>query len=180
MSPPKILETPRLRLRPVTEGDADDIFEYAGSERSTLYMNFPRHRDIAESVEFAKRCAECWASGSAFPWAITKKGDDRLFGVIELRLRPPKADFGYILSERYWGNGFASEAAIAVVDSALAQSNIFRVWATCHPDNIASAQVLKNAGLQPEATLGNWESRPQLNELAGASLSFARMRPTSL
>ena len=180
MSPPKILETPRLRLRPVTEGDADDIFEYARSERSTLYMTFPRHRDIATSIEFAKRCAECWETGSAFPWAITKKEDDWLFGIIELRLRAPRADFGYSLNERYWGNGFASEAAIAVVEWALDQPSIFRVWATCHPENIASARVLKKAGLQLETTLANWEARPQLNEVAGTSLSFARLRPVGL
>jgi RimJ/RimL family protein N-acetyltransferase len=178
MRPPEILDTPRLRLRPVTESDANHILEYAGAERPTLYMNFRRHRDIEESIAFARRCEDCWASGSAFPWAITRKGDDdRLIGVIELRLSPPKADFGYVLNEEYWGNGFASEAAIAVVGWALAQPGIFRVWATCHPENVASAQVLKKAGLQLEATLGNWEARPQLDELAGGSLSFARTRP---
>ncbi len=176
MRPPEILVTPRLRLRPVSEDDVSDIFHYAGAERPTLYMNFRRHRDCSESLAFAKRCVECWALGSAFPWAITKKGEGRLLGVIELRLHPPKADFGYILNEHCWGNGFASEAAISVVDWAFAQPCIFRVWATCHPANIASVRVLKNAGLHPEATLGNWEARPQLGELAGPSLSFARVR----
>ena len=122
---------------------------------------------------------DCWLSGSAFPWAITRKGEDGLVGVIELRLSVPKADFGYILNERVWGAGVASEAATVVADWALAQPGIFRIWATCHPDNAASAQVLKKAGLQLEATLANWEARPQLNEAAGASLSFARLRPLS-
>ena len=115
-------------------------------------------------------------SGAAFPWAIVQKADDGLMGVIELRLSPPKGDFGYILGERFWGNGFATEAARAVVDWAFNQSGIFRVWATCHPDNVASAKVLKKAGLRLEATLANWEARPQLGELAGPSLSFARTR----
>jgi RimJ/RimL family protein N-acetyltransferase len=96
--------------------------------------------------------------------------------VIELRLSPPKADFGYIFGEASWGRGFATEAVCTVVAWAIAQPPIFRVWATCHPDNAASAAVLRKAGLSHEATLENWEARPQLGELAGPSHFYARTR----
>ncbi len=141
-------------------------------------MTFERHRDIAESVAFAERCEECWKSGSAFPWAVTEKFSEKLTGVLELRLSPPKADFGYILGEPFWGHGFASEAASVVVAWAIAQPAIFRVWATCHPSNAASAAVLRKAGLSYEATLANWESRPQLGESAGPSDCYALTKPT--
>jgi RimJ/RimL family protein N-acetyltransferase len=174
MRPPECIETQRLRLRPVVESDAPAIFDYAGGARTTLFMNFARHRVLAESVAFARRCEACWSSGSAFPWAITSGSHKDLLGVIELRLAPPKADFGYILREAFWGDGLASEAATAVADWALSQPEIHRVWATCHPDNLASARVLTKAGLQFEARLENWEARPQLGEAAGPSLCFAR------
>lgn len=136
-------------------------------------MTFERHRDLTESIAFAERCESCWQSGSAFPWAVTEKSSGQLLGVLELRLSPPKADFGYILGEPFWGHGFAAEAASVVVAWAIAQPSIFRVWATCHPDNAASAAVLRKAGLSYEATLANWESRPQLNEIAGPSDCYA-------
>jgi RimJ/RimL family protein N-acetyltransferase len=96
-----------------------------------------------------------------------------LLGCIELRVSPPKADFGYIFSEMAWGQGFGTEVATAVVNWAIAQPQIFRVWATCHPDNMASVRVLEKAGLSYEATLANWEARPQIDEPAGPSAVYA-------
>ena len=98
-------------------------------------------------------------------------------GVVELRLSPPKADLGYIFGEGAWGQGFATESASTVVAWAIAQPPIFRVWATCHPDNTASAAVLRKAGFSHEATLANWEARPQLGEVAGPSHCYALTKP---
>lgn len=147
MRPPEFLETERLRLRPVQPSDAADIFQYAGGVAETRFMPFRRHERLAESLEFAERCEACWISGSTFPWAVTEKASGRFLGVIELRLSPPKADFGYIFKKRFWGNGFAAEAATVVARWAIAQPSILRVWATCHAGNVASAAVLKRAGL---------------------------------
>jgi ribosomal-protein-alanine N-acetyltransferase len=180
MRAPEAFQTHRLRLRPVAQTDAEDIFRtYAGEASPTRFMPFERHRDIAESVAFAERCESCWKSSSAFPWAVTKTSSGQFLGVLELRLAPPKADFGYILGEPFWGHGFATEAASAVVAWAIAQPSIFRVWATCHPGNAASAAVLRKAGLRYEATLGNWEARPQLNEIAGSSDCYALTKSAS-
>lgn len=178
MRAPEEFHTDRLHLRPVVRADAAEILEtYAGQAAPTLFMPFERHRDIAESVAFAARCEDCWKSGSAFPWAVIEKVSEKLIGVLELRLTPPKADFGYIFGEPFWGQGFASEAASVVVAWAIAQPAVFRVWATCHPGNAASAAVLRKAGLRYEATLANWEARPQLGEIAGPSDCYALIRP---
>ena len=102
-----------------------------------------------------------WQSGTAYPWAVVLRSTDQFLGVIELRIHPPKADFGYIFCEEFWGLGFATGGGQCVVDWALTQPEIFRVWATCDPDNTASARVLAKAGLKLEARLENWEARPQ-------------------
>ncbi len=177
MRAPDTFQTDRLTLRPVTRADAADVFAYAGQAAPTRFMPFVRHRELAESLAFAVRCEEARVSGAAFPWAIVERATGAFTGVIELRLSPPKADFGYILNEAAWGRGFASEAASAIVAWAIAQPQINRVWATCHPDNAASAAVLKKAGLGYEATLANWEARPQLGEAAGPSCVYALTKP---
>lgn len=176
MRAPEAFETERLHLRPVQRSDASAIFQYAGEAAPTHFMPFQRHREIADSLAFAERCEDCWLSGSAFPWAVTEKVSGRFLGVLELRLSPPKADFGYIFAEPFWGNGYATEAASAVVAWTIAQPSILRVWATCHPANVASAAVLLKAGLSYEATLANWEARPQLDEAAGPSDCYALTR----
>jgi ribosomal-protein-alanine N-acetyltransferase len=177
MRPPSHFETARLQFAPVALRDASAIFEgYARHSGPTRYMNWVRHQSLSESEAYAARCVRCWESGSAFPWALRKKGEGDYVGTIELRIAPPKADFGYILSEWAWGRGYATEAASAVVGWALEQTSIFRVWATCHPDNRASIRVLEKAGLRYETRLENWEARPQAGQLAGPSIVYALIK----
>ena len=64
-----------------------------------------------------------------------------------------------------------------VADWAFGQPEIFRVWATCHPDNAASIRVLNKAGLRFEARLENWEARPQPGLPAGPSMVYAKVEP---
>jgi RimJ/RimL family protein N-acetyltransferase len=174
---PETLTTTRLALRPIGAADTSSIFTYASDPDATRFMNWPCHRALAESETFARRCVTCWQDGSAFPWALVLRESGDVVGAIELRTRPPKADFGYILRRAFWRQGFASEAASAVVAWAMAQPAIYRVWATCHPDNIASARVLEKAGLRPEGRLARWEPRPNLGGAAGGSLVYAVTRP---
>ncbi|MFC5372829.1 GNAT family N-acetyltransferase [Brevundimonas faecalis] len=177
MRPPVRFQTARLDLRPVEATDAPAIFStYAGQVAPTRFMNFVRHAGVADSEAFARRCVDAWASGQAFPWAVTHRALGQFMGVVELRASPPKAELGYIFGDAFWGQGFASEAASAVVDWTMTQDSIFRIWATCHPDNAGSAGVLRNLGLTYEATLANWEERPQLGERAGASDVYAWVR----
>ena len=179
MRPPDCLETERLRLRPIALDDATAIFTtYAREDAPTKFMDWPRHRSLADSESFTQRCVECWQTGSTFPWAITDRMTGALMGALELRLAPPKADFGYLLAEPYWRQGFATEAARVVVAWAMAQPSIFRVWATCHPDNLASAAVLRKAGLSYETTLPSWAHGPQLGEQASPRQFYALIKPT--
>jgi [ribosomal protein S5]-alanine N-acetyltransferase len=171
------LETARLPLRPITVSDAPDIFYgYASDVEATKFVTFSRHRSLDESKEFARRCVACWQDGSAYPWAIFARDEAKFAGVIELRLRPPKADFGYILCKAFWDRGYATEASTAVVSWAIGQPGMFRVWATCHPDNVRSARVLEKSGLKFEGRLANWEQRPNIGEPAGESLVYALTR----
>ena len=175
--PPKHWTTQRLDFRPVTLADAEQIFfTYAGDPVATHFMPFHTQRMLGEAIVFANRCEKSWEDGSAFPWAIRLRADGRFVGVIELRITPPKADFGYILGSAFWGQGYASEAAKALADWVMTQPGIYRLLATCHPENKASARVLQKAGLVEEAALDNWETRPQRDEAAGPSLVFARVR----
>jgi len=176
LRPPATLTTARLTLRPLALADAAGIFDYASDAQATRFLVFPTHRDIGESEAYARRCEKCWQDGSAFPWAIVRRAGGRFIGAIELRIRLPKADFGYALCRAHWRQGFASEAARAVVDWAMAQPEIHRVWTTCHPDNVASARVLEKAGLRFETRLACWEARPNLGEAAGDSLVYALTR----
>lgn len=177
--PPRSFETQRTLLRPIERDDAEAIFlGYSGSPTATRFINFRRHQSRAEAAQFAERCVRCWKDQSAYPWAVISKGANEFMGVVELSVDPPQADFGYIFGDRFWAKGFGTEATKPIVGWAYAQCEIFRVWATRHPDNLGSVRVLETLGLALEVRLENWEARPQLGEKAGPSLMFAKLRST--
>ena len=83
--------------------------------------------------------------------------------MVELRLHGHMADLGYVIARPHWGQGFVSEAARVVVDWALVQQHIYRVWAVCDIDNAASARVLEKIGMQREGLLRRWIIHPNMS-----------------
>lgn len=141
-------------------------------------MVFPTVSSLVDQRAHLERAADRWESEvvDAPMWVITGTADGRVLGAVSLHLTPPKATLGYALCHDQQGKGYATEATGAVVDWACAQPEIFRVWATCHPDNAGSIRVLQKLGFVLEGRLENWAPRPQLGLAASASLMFAKIR----
>jgi RimJ/RimL family protein N-acetyltransferase len=93
---------------------------------------------------------------------ILLKSSCQLIGMIELRMHGTHADLGYGIARAYWGQGYATEAAQAVVDWSFSQPEIYRVWTVCDVDNLASVRVLEKVGMQREGILRRWLVRPTL------------------
>lgn len=159
---PKIVETQRLTLRHPLLSDAAAIFEYARDPEVTRYMDWPTHTNPESAVEFLTGALDRLAVGTELTWMVTVKPEDWAIGAISARMRGHGVDFGYALNRRYWGRGFATEAAHAVVDWASRLEHVYRVWATCDVENIASARVLEKAGLSREGVLRSWSIKPNI------------------
>ena len=165
MRPPERFETKRLTLRPPVLKDAKAIFEnYANDKLVTRYLHWHPHKSIEETRKFIKRCQSVWHAGTAFPWSMCLKESGEIIGMIELRLDEHRADLGYVLAREYWERGYATEAAKLVVDWAIGQPGIYRVWAVCDVDNHASARVLEKIGMQREGILHRWLYHPNVDK----------------
>jgi ribosomal-protein-alanine N-acetyltransferase len=104
-----------------------------------------------------------WERGRGFPWVIIRREDGQLLGMIHLRIEGHKADVGYGLARPFWGQGYMTEAVWAVTGWVLAQPAIYRVWAVCDVDNLASARVLEKAGMQREGLLRRFIVHPAIS-----------------
>lgn len=165
MKPPESFETPRLLLRLPKMKDAEVIFQhYAQDIEVTKYLSWRPHESIDTTNTFLRRCIQCWKDGTAFPWVIVRKEDRSLLGMIEMRIDHFRADFGYGIAKQFWGNGYTTEAARTIVQWALEQKEIYRVWAVCDVENLASARVLEKAGLQKEGTLRRFMLHPGISD----------------
>ncbi len=164
ISPPKTLETERLRLRKPRVADAEAIFrEYASDPEVTKYVSWRAHRNSAETREYVRTCLVGWEARKVFHWIIERKGDKHLMGMITARVDDHKWELGYVLSHASWGKGFMTEVVKGVIEWALKQPEIFRVWAVCDVDNLASARVMEKAGMKREGRLRRWSVHPNLS-----------------
>jgi [ribosomal protein S5]-alanine N-acetyltransferase len=174
---PATFDTERLRLRPPVLDDASAIFAlYAQDPEVTRYLTWRPHPSVETTRAFLQRCADVRAAGTAFPWLITLPATGEPVGMIELRMDGHRADLGYVIGRPFWGRGFATEATRAVVDWALAQPAIHRVWAVCDVENRASARVLEKAGLQREGVLRRWMPHPNASDDPRDCFCFSRVR----
>lgn len=153
---PAELVTERLRLRRFRRSDAALIELYCSDPRvarQTERIPHPYPPGLAES--FVARVAN-GAPGET-GWAIEVRGgdpdeaeeeDNGLIGSAMLRMpEEGVARIGYWLAPAYWGTGYATEAAEAVVGFA-ASAGFREVTARVFQDNAASIRVLLRAGFE--------------------------------
>lgn len=71
-----------------------------------------------------------------------------------------------------------SEAVSALVAWAMDQPTVYRVWAACDIDNVASARLLESVGMQLEGTLRRWLVHPNMSDSRRDCLCYAIAQPT--
>ncbi len=150
------LQTDRLLLRRMLESDTQQVFELRSDPQIMRYIPRPLAQDPDEALGHIRMINEKIESGEGINWAITRKGDPTLLGIIgHYRIRPEhyRAEIGYMLHAAYQGQGIVSEAINAVVRYGFEQMKLHSIEAIIDPRNGASAAVLKKNGFVKEAHL---------------------------
>jgi RimJ/RimL family protein N-acetyltransferase len=141
-----VLATARLRLRAPQREDAYAIAELANDRRiAENTARIPHPYTLADADGFLRYLEE---SETETAFAITL-ADDALIGICGLRMKPRKApEIGYWLGAPYWGNGYATEAARAVIDHAFEDLGLEQIESGARVSNPASRRVLEKCGFQ--------------------------------
>jgi len=170
-------QTERLALRPPALEDARAVFHnYARDPEVTRYLTWRPHADIGQTERFLQWCLDRWESGAEFTWVITLRGSDEAIGMVSSRREGHRANLGYVLARKFWGQGIMTEAAGCVVDWLRSTPEIYRIWAACDIENRASARVLEKLGLQREGVLRRWIVHPNISPEPRDSLLYAWVR----
>jgi ribosomal-protein-alanine N-acetyltransferase len=172
--PPEVLYTERLALRAPRPSDAAAIFRaYAADAEVTRFLQWRPHSSVGETEEYVAGCVAAWGGDSRFPWVLELREGGGPLGMVELRVAGFKADVGYVLGRASWGRGLATEALRPVVGWAMAQPGIYRVWAVCDAENVASSRVLEKAGMTREGLLRRYALHPNVGDEPRDSLCYA-------
>lgn len=150
------LTTARLRLRPVTDHDADALYAMHSSPLVLRYWDSPPWTDPARAEAFVARSRQLAEDGVGVRLVVDRGTSDTFLGWCSLSRWVPayrSAALGYCLDEAAWGHGYATEAAGAVLGWAFETLDLNRVQAETDTRNIASARVLEKLGFVREGTL---------------------------
>ena len=151
------LATERLLLREFVEGDWQPILVY---QSDPLYLRYnPWSYRTAEDVRGFVHRFMSWGEEQPrrkYQFAIVLRSNGKLIGNCGIRMKTAnawEADLGYELNSQYWGYGYATEAAKALLTFGFQDLKLHRIWAHCILENTASAHVLEKIGMRREGHL---------------------------
>jgi len=149
------LETKRLILRRLRPEDENDVFEYASDEEVSRFVFWNTHRSIEDSRNFINSTLGRYERDEAGEWGIVLKEENKLIGTIGFTgfdSRSRRAEIGYVLSRKYWGQGIMPEALNRLLEFAFTEMDLNRV--ECHhvSPNEKSGRVMQKVGMSYEGT----------------------------
>jgi len=151
------LTTERLILREFVETDWRDVLDYQPDPRFLRFYPW-WERTPADVQQFVNQFI-AWQKASPrirFQLAIVLPTTDQLVGCCGIRKAEANAtvaDIGYELNPAYWGRGYATEAAGAMIEFGFRELKLHRISASCVAENSASARVLEKLGMRREGRL---------------------------
>jgi RimJ/RimL family protein N-acetyltransferase len=152
----KVLETERLILRHQTIEDAAFILELLNDPSWIQYIGDRGVRTINDARDYILKGAQDMYARLGFGFYLTELKDGGIpIGICGLVKRDflEDVDVGFAFLPRFWGKGYAFEAASAVMGYAQSVLGIKRIVAITSEDNHASAKLLKKLGLNFEAMI---------------------------
>ncbi|XP_010546623.1 PREDICTED: uncharacterized protein LOC104818651 [Tarenaya hassleriana] len=146
-----------LSLRPFELGDVKELLKWAGDERVTRYLQWPRLTTEEEAFAFVRDVC------LPHPWRRSICLRDRSIGFVSVFPESAennfKAYFGYGLSYEHWGKGIATRAVEMAVSEVLKDlPHLLRLQAFVQVENKASQRILEKTGFQREGLLRKYIS----------------------
>ena len=154
--PTPTLDTERLRLRPVEDADAEDLVALHSNAHVLRYWDSPPWTDPGRVEQFLSWSRKLEEDGSGARLVVERRSDGAFLGWCSLSEWNPDfrtASLGYCYGEAAWGQGYATEAARALLTWAFDLLDLNRVQAETDTRNLASARVLEKLGFLLEGTL---------------------------
>ncbi len=152
----KTITTKRLVLRLFQKSDAEAVTRLCNNfniYNNTLYLPFPY--TLEDALSWIEHHLDNFNANKSYEFAITNKESGELYGAIALsnNQRFHNGEIAYWIGEEYWGNGYATEAAQAILQFAFNEKQYHKVYARYFRSNPASGRVIEKLGMKKEGIL---------------------------
>jgi RimJ/RimL family protein N-acetyltransferase len=157
---PERLETGRLLLRQFADADWHGLHDYFGDAEAT---GFTWGRALSTGETWRTMCTMIghWQLRGYGPYAVVDKSSDQVLGTVGFWYPNdwPEPEIKWGLARRYWGRGYASEAARAVLSAGHDYLPDITLISMIHDDNAASIGVAHALGAKRERAI-DYEGEP--------------------
>jgi len=160
-----VLETDRLVLRRLSAEDAEFILELLNQPSFLRYIGDKGVRTTEDAVNYIQTGPQASYEQFGFGlYLVELKGSGVSIGMCGLIKRDslPDVDVGFALLPDYWSQGYAFEAAAAVMNYGREVFGLKRIVAITSLDNAASIKLLEKVGLRFERLIKLAEDQPEV------------------
>ena len=153
------LETRRLSFRELTPSDVLNLQKIFSDPVAMEF--YPSTKSEAETLEWIDWNNQSYQQNGFGLWALIDKDSSKFVGQAGLILQQnvdgaDETEIAYLLVRKYWGNGFATEAASSCRDLAFSRFDCERVISLIDPKNIPSIRVAGRIGMVLEKNVQRW------------------------
>ena len=152
-------ETPRLILRELLPTDLEGMFELDSDPEVHRYLGNNPVTDIEKLKGVIEFVRQQYIENGIGRWAMVEKSTNAFVGWTGMKLikepinnRVDFYDIGYRLVRRFWGKGYATEAAKVALDYAFTHLPTGEIIGLANVDNTGSRNVLQKIGLVRQET----------------------------
>ncbi|WP_226659119.1 GNAT family N-acetyltransferase [Pseudalkalibacillus hwajinpoensis] len=159
-----IFSTERVILRKMVPEDEDALLELFSDKAVMAYYPSCKNRhDTVKWIEWTLHHYKVYGFGM---WIVEDKETGQFLGqcglVLQKLVLGVEVELGYLFAKRYWGNGYATEAAFACKKYAFKELGLSRLISLIDPRNKASLKVAKRIGMTYNRTITKWEKQLDL------------------
>ena len=147
------IATTNLLLRYYTAEDAPRIYELITDEEVIKAIGVPYPYEMKHAEEWIATHQNMLEKKTGMPMAVVLKRTGELIddaSLVNMRMPHRHAELGYWLGRPYWGNGYATEAARALLEYAFTELEMNRIFASYLLENKKSEYILKKLGMKYE------------------------------
>lgn len=158
------IETERLLLREIVPGDAEEMFKLDTDPEVHTYLGKSPIKSMEQAKTNITFIRNQYIANGIGRWAVIEKRTKSFIGWAGLKFitepineKTKYYDLGYRLIKKYWGKGYASEAAKAALAYGFENLELTEIYGMAQTGNLASINVLEKIGLRRLETF-NYEN----------------------
>jgi [ribosomal protein S5]-alanine N-acetyltransferase len=167
----------RIDLRWLTVDDVPALFSVFGDSEVMRYWSSPPLADTSATRALLEEIHAGFRTRQLFQWGISSRETNEVLGtctLFRLDLTHHRAEIGFALGRRWWGQGFATEALDLLLGFAFSRLDLHRLEADVDPLNGRSLRALERQGFRRE---GHLRERWHLGGRMHDSILLGLLRP---